>query len=41
MILHHELKALNARNCSRLWMTRMTLGYELRALDSINSTGHE
>ena len=34
-----EVKALNAMNNSKLWLTWMTLGHELRALDAINSSG--
>ncbi|RVW67230.1 Retrovirus-related Pol polyprotein from transposon opus [Vitis vinifera] len=32
------LRALNARNRSRLWWTSMTLGHELRALDVMNNS---
>ena len=32
----HELKTINAMDISRLWLTRMNLGYELRALDAMN-----
>ena len=35
----HELKALDAMKCSRMWMTTMTLGHELRALDPMYSSG--
>ena len=34
----YELKALNAMNYSRLWLTRMTLGHELRALNAMNNS---
>ena len=35
--LGRELKALNAMNNSRMWMTRMTPGRELRVLDAMKS----
>ena len=31
------LKALNAMNNSRLWLTRATLSYELRDLNAMNN----
>ena len=39
MTLGHELKALDAMNNSRLWMTLATLRRELKALDAMNSLG--
>ena len=33
----HVLRALDAMNSSGLWMTLMTLGYEFKALDVMNS----
>ena len=38
MTLGHELKALDTRKKSELWMTCSTLGYDLRALDAMNNS---
>ena len=32
-----QLKALDAMNNSRLWMTSTTLSFDLKALDAMNS----
>ena len=37
MTLGCELKALNAMNSSKLWMTCSTLGHDLRALHTMNN----
>ena len=36
-----ELKALDAMNNLNLWLTRMTLGYELRVPDDMNDSRFE
>ena len=33
-----ELKVLDAKNKSGMWMTRMTLGRELKALNAMNNS---
>ena len=33
----HELRIVNVMNILRLWLTRMNLGCELRALDAMNN----
>ena len=38
MTLCHELKALDAINSSKLWMTSTILGRGLRALDAMNKS---
>ena len=38
MILGPEEKTPNVMNNSSLWMTGMTPGYELRALDAMNNS---
>ena len=37
--LGHELKTINVRNISRLWLTKMNLCCELKALDAMNIFG--
>ena len=39
MTLGHELRALNARSESGLWMRRTTLVRELRTLNAMNDPG--
>ena len=34
----YRLKTLEAINSSRLWLTSMTLGYDLQALDAVNNS---
>ena len=35
----HQLRALDAMNGSRLWMTLATLSHELKARDAMNRSG--
>ena len=38
MILGHEPNALDVMNSSGLWMTKTTLGRELKALNAMNNS---
>ena len=40
MILGREIRALHAMHNSRRWMTRMTRGRELSALDAMTTQGY-